>query len=118
MSVHLAVQSLSNHLPVHDRDIHKEKEDYKEIVHESQKTKERFGENVERRGQVSDRPDQAEENSNPEHPKEATHSKHLSEGMTKQGGHIPQPVHKLRETRETEKERFLQYLKAVFSQTT
>lgn len=93
MGEHLAVQSLCNHLSVHDRDVHKEKQDYKEIVHESQETEEGLGEDIERRGQVRERADQAEKNPNSEHPEEATHGKHFSEGMTKQGGHVSQPVH-------------------------
>lgn len=89
----LAVQSLRHHLSVHDGDVHEEKEDDKDIVHESQQAEQRLREDVERRGQVSERPDEAEKNSNPEHPEEAAHGEHLPEGMTQQGGHISQPVH-------------------------
>lgn len=93
MSDPLAVQSLRDHLSVHDGDVHKEEQDYKEIIHESQEPEKRLGEDVERRGQVGERADQAEKDSNPEHPEEATHREHLPEGVTQQGGHISQPVH-------------------------
>lgn len=90
----LAIQSLCDHLSVHDGDVHEEKQDYKEIVHETQKTEKGFRKDVERRGQVGEGSNQAEEDSNPEHPEQTTHGKHLPESMTEQGGHIPQPVHK------------------------
>lgn len=54
MSDHLTVQSLRDHLPVHDRDVNKEKQDYKEIIHESQETKKCLREDVEWRRQVGD----------------------------------------------------------------
>lgn len=92
-SGHLAVQSLRDHLSVHDGDVHEEEQDYKEIVHETQKAEKGFREDVERRGQVGEGANQAEQDSNPEHPEETTHGKHLSEGVAEQGGHIPQPVH-------------------------
>ena len=99
MSEHLAVQSLCDHLSVHDRDVHEEKQDHKEIVHESQEAEECLGDDVEWRGQVGERSHQAEKNSDPEHPEEAAHWEHLSEGVAEQGGHISQPVHKLRRER-------------------
>lgn len=92
----LSIQSLSDHLPVHDWDVHKQKEDDEEVVHESQKAKERFREDVERWGQVRDGTNKTEKNANPEHPEEPAHWKHLPEGVTKQGGNIAQPVHQLR----------------------
>ena len=73
MSEHLAVQSLCDHLSVHDRDVHEEKQDHKEIVHESQEAEECLGDDVEWRGQVGERSHQAEKNSDPEHPEEAAH---------------------------------------------
>lgn len=103
VSDHLAVQSLCNHLSVHDWDVYKEKQDYKEIVHEAQKSEKCFGEDVERRGQVGEGTNEAEKNSDSEHPEEAAHGKHLPEGMTQQGGHVPQPVHKLRNSKERER---------------
>lgn len=60
MGHHLAIQSLCDHLSVHNRDVHKEQQDYKEIVHESQETEERLGEDVEWRGQVGESTNQAE----------------------------------------------------------
>ena len=98
-SAHLAVQPLRNHLSVHDRDVHEEKQDYKEIIHESQEAEKRLGEDVERRGQVGESTNEAEENTNPEHPEEAAHGEHLPEGMTEQSGNISQPLHKLRKQR-------------------
>lgn len=92
----LAIQSLRNHLSVHDRYVHKKKQDYKEIVHESQETEKCLWEDVKGGGQIGDCTNQAEKYSNSEHPEESTHRKHLPKGMTKQGGHISQPVHKLR----------------------
>lgn len=92
---HLAVQSLRDHLSVHDGDVHKEEQDDKEIVHEPQETEKGLWEDVERRHQVGECADEAEEDSDPEHPEEATNRKHLPKGMTQQGGHISQPVHKL-----------------------
>jgi len=100
----LPVQSLRDHLSVHDRDVHEQEKDYKEIVHEAQKAEKRFGDDVKRRRQVGDRTNQAQEDSNPEHPEEAAHRKHLPEGVTKQGGNIPQPVHKLWGSRKIEKQ--------------
>lgn len=105
MREHLAVQSLCDHLSVHDRDVHKEEKDDKEIIHESQETEKCLGDDVERRGQVCDCANQAEKNSNPEHPEEATYREHLSKGMTEQGGHVSQPVHILGGGRETERQR-------------
>lgn len=89
----LAVQSLRDHLSVHDGDVHEEKQDYKEIVQETQKTEQGFREDVKWRGQVGEGTDQAEQDSNPEHPEETPDGEHLPEGVTEQGGHIPQPVH-------------------------
>lgn len=105
----LAVQSLCHHFSVHDRDVHKQEKNYEEIVHETQKAKKRFREDVKRRGQVGDCTDQAEKNSNPEHPEETTHCKHLPEGVTQQGGYIAQPVHKLSRSGETEYHRTLSH---------
>lgn len=64
----LAVQSLRDHLPVHDRDIDEEEEDDEEVVHESEKAEKRLGEDVERRGQVGEGSNQTEENSDSKHP--------------------------------------------------
>ncbi|MEQ2182638.1 hypothetical protein GOODEAATRI_024363, partial [Goodea atripinnis] len=86
---------LRDHFSVHDRDVHKQEEDHKEVVHETQKSKKRFGENVERRGQVGNGTDETEKNSNPEHPEESAHRKHLPEGMTEQGGDVTQSIQKL-----------------------
>lgn len=89
----LAVQSLRDHFSVHDGDVHKQEEDHEEIVQETQEAEKRFGENVERGGQVGDGAYETEKNSNPEHPEETAHRKHLPEGVTKQGGYVAQSVH-------------------------
>lgn len=95
----LAVQSLRDHLAIHDGDVDEEQEDHEEVVHESQEAKKSLGDEVERRREVGDGADEAEKNPDPEHPEQAAHRKHLPEGVAEQGGHVSQPVHQLERPR-------------------
>lgn len=92
----LAVKPLRHHLPVHDGDVDEEEQDDKEVIHEAQQAKQRLRQDVQRRGQVGERADQAKQDADAEHPEEATDREHLPEGMAEQGGYVPQPVHQLK----------------------
>lgn len=78
----LSVQSLCHHFSVHDRDVNEEEDDDEEIVHEAQQTEKGLGHEVERRRQVGEGPDQAEEDPDPEHPEQPAHGEHLPEEVT------------------------------------
>lgn len=66
-------QSLGHHLAVHDGDVYEEQQDHKQVVHEPQQAEERLGDKVQRGGQVRQRPHQAQQDAEAEHPEEPAH---------------------------------------------
>lgn len=92
----LAVEPLRHHLPVHDGDVDEEEQDHEEVVHEAQQAKQRLRQDVQWRGQVGERTNQAKQDADAEHPEETPHGEHLPEGMAEQGRYVPQSVHQLR----------------------
>lgn len=95
MALRLTVESLRHHFSVHDGDVDEQQQDHEKIVQEAQQAEQGLGQDVERRRQVGDGANEAEKDPDPEHPEEATHGKHLPEGMTEQRGNVSKSVHQL-----------------------
>lgn len=90
-----AVESLRHHFSVHDGDVDEQQQDDEEIIQEAQQAEERLRQDVQRRRQVGDGANEAEQDPDPEHPEEAAHREHLPEGVTEERGNVSESVHQL-----------------------